>query len=291
MPPLVPDDVPKHFAQGTTVKFTRDIPDFPPSDGWSYTIYLNGLTMKYNKAAAVQDPATFLIEISPTDSATIAPGPYRYSERLTNPGTQFVLTGVEIDGQGNATYSFSSYSNLDPYVGMPVTIAGFVNGGNNVASAANISALTGSRDGGTFTIANAGAVNEEHAATASGQQQVYDITGDELVLIVEPSAASSAAGAFQSFEEKELAWVEAAITARNSGTYSPDIDAYHIAGRSVSKMSITELMRLRGMLRSVVWRMQHPGKLSIPRRVAFNVEEEFTNLPPTWQDVTGLDRA
>lgn len=291
MPPLVPDNVPTHFAQGTTVKFTRNIPDFPPSNGWTYTIYLNGLTAKYSKAAAVQDPATFLIEISPTDSATLAPGPYRYAERLTNPGTAFVLTGVTIDGAGNATYSFSSYSNLDPFVGMLVTIAGFTNAGNNVATAMNIAALTGGPGGGTFTIPNAGAVNEAHPATAQGAQEIYDITGDELVLTVEPSAASSAAGAFQSFEEKQLAWIEAAITARSAGTSSPDIEAYHIAGRSVSKMSLADLYKLRGTLRAVVWRMQHPGKLSVPRRVRFNVEEEYTTLPPTWQDVTGLDRA
>lgn len=289
MAPLIPDRVPAHFAQGTTVKFTRSLPDYAPSEGWTYTIYLNGLTVKLNQAASQFDPATFLVEIDSAATSTLAPGPYRYAERLTNPGTAFVLTGVASDGKGNAVYSFSSYTNLAPYIGMPVTVVGFTNGGNNVSNAA-ISAFSGGPQGGTFTVADAGAVNETHAATGQGAAQTYDITGDELVIIVEPSVAASAAGSFQTFEEKTLAAIEALIVARTTGAnYSADIEQYHIAGRAVTKMSMTELYRLRGTLRGVVWRQQHAGKLSKPRKVAFPSESEATNLPPTWQDVTGLD--
>lgn len=288
MAPLIPDRVPAHFAQGTTVKFTRSLPDYAPSEGWAYTLYLNGLTQKLTQAAAQFDPATFLIELD-ASANTIVPGPYRYAERLTNPGTTLVLTSVTSDGKGNAIYSFSSYTNLAPYVGMPVTVTGFTNAGNNVSNAA-LSAFSGGPQGGTFTVANAGVVNETHAAAGQGAPQTFDITGDELVIIVEPSVASSAAGAFQSFEEKTLAAIEAAIVARTTGTgVSPDIESYHIAGRAVMKMSLTDLYRIRGTLRAVVWRMQHPGKLSMPRKVTFPSESEATNLPPTWQDVTGLD--
>jgi hypothetical protein len=196
-----------------------------------------------------------------------------------------------VDGQGNAIYLFSSYSGPAPYVGMPATVSGFTNSGNNLANPAAIAAI--SFEGGasgTFTIANSGAVIETHAAAAAGPALTYDITGDELVIIVEPSVATSAAGAFQTFEEKTLAAIEAAIVARTTGSgYSPDIEAYHIAGRAVTKMSLTELYRVRGTLASVVWRQQHPGKLSKPRKVVFSAESEITDLPPTWQDVTGLD--
>lgn len=288
MPPIIPDSVPRHFAQGTTVKFTRSLPDFAPSDGWGYTIYLNGLTQKFNQAAAAHDPATFLIEIDAANN-TLTPGPYRYAERLTNAGVRFVLTSVTSDGEGNAIYAFSSYSGPAPDIGSPVTITGFTNGGNNVSNV-NISAFSGGPQGGTFTLPNSGVVNETHAAAAAGPALTYDITGDELVINVEPSAASSPAGTFQTFEEKTLAAIEAVITARvNGGSPSADIEAYHIAGRAVTKMSMTELLRLRGTYRSVVWRQQHPGKLSKPRKVEFNQESEETNLPPTWQDVTGLD--
>ncbi len=146
--PSSPDYVPRHFAQGTTVKFTRSLPDFPPSDGWSYTLYLNGLTQKFNKAAAAQDPSTFLVELLPTDTAGLAPGPYRYAERLSNPGTDFVLTEVSVSG-ANGVYSYSSFTGPAPYVGMAVSITGFANGGNNAVPGV-ISALTGDASGGTF---------------------------------------------------------------------------------------------------------------------------------------------
>jgi hypothetical protein len=75
-----------------------------------------------------------------------------------------------------------------------------------------------------------------------------------------------------------------------SGAIVPgDIEAYHIAGRAVTKIPLRELLALRGMYRAVVWRQQHPGKLSKPWKVDFSTEDERTNLPPTWQDVTGLD--
>lgn len=267
------------------MKFTRSLPNFAPSDGWTYTLYMNGLTQKLSAPAATMDPATFLIEIDPATN-TLTPGPYRYAERLANPGTRLVLTGVVVDG-ADAIYSYESFSGPPPYEGMPVTITGFANDGNNVSS--TIAALTGDSSG-TFTIPNATAVNEIAAAAAAGPQQIYDITGDTLVIIVEPSAASSPAGTFQTFEEKTLAAIEAVIAARVSGSApSADIEAYHVAGRAVTKMSLTELLRVRGTYRSVVWRQQHPGHLSKPRKVHFSQENEETNLPPTWQDVTGLD--
>jgi hypothetical protein len=281
VPPIIPDYVPRHFAQGTTVKYTRSLSDFPPSSGWSYTLYLNGLTQKFNKAAAAQDPSTFLVELTPTDTGSLAPGPYRYAERLSNPGTDFVLTQAQVAG-ANGVYSYSSYTGPAPYLGMAVSVTGFVNGGNNVPGV--ISALTGDASGGTFTIANATAVNETHAGAAAGPAQVYDITGDELVINIEPSADTSPAGAFQTFEEKTLAAIEAVI----AGRVTSDIEAYHIAGRAVTKIPLKELLSLRGLYRGVVWRQQHPGKLGKAWKIDFSVESEMTNLPPTWQDVTGL---
>jgi hypothetical protein len=282
MPPIVPDYVPRHFAQGTTVKFTRSLDDFAPSDGWIYTLYLNGLTQKFNKAAAQFDTATFLIELLPTDTAALAPGPYRYAERLSNPGCSLVLTGVAMGPDGTAVYSFSQYTNLPPYEGMAVAITGFANGGNNVPGV--ISALSGGQNG-TFTIANATAVNETHAGAGAGPQEVYDITGDELVINIEPSADTSPAGAFQTFEERTLAAIEAVI----GGRATSDIEAYQIAGRAVTKIPMKELLRLRGIYKAVVWRQQHPGKIGKPWKIDFSTESEKTNYPPTWQDVTGLD--
>jgi hypothetical protein len=203
VPPIIPDYVPDHFPAGTTVKFTRSLDDYAPSDGWAYTIYLNGLTAKFNKAATVEDAGDFLIEFVPTDTASLPPGPYRYAERLTNSGTG----------------------------------------------------------------------------------ETYDILGDELVINIEPNVASSPAGTFQTFEEKTLAVIEAAIL----GQLPAGMQSYQISGRSVTKYTLDELMKLRGMFRAAVWRQQNPGQLGVPYRITFTTEEE-NEFPPTWQDVTGIDR-
>jgi hypothetical protein len=203
MAPIIPDVVPDHFPAGTTVKFTRSLNDFQPSDGWTYAIYLNGLTQKFNKAATVLNNI-FQIQFLPADTASLNPGPFRYAERLTNTGTG----------------------------------------------------------------------------------DVYDITGDELVINIEPNVGSAAAGAFNTWEERTLVVVEAAI----SGRLTSDIQAYQIAGRSVSKIPIAELRTIRGELKASIWRQNNPGQLGVPYRVAFALENESPDYPPTWQDVTGLDR-
>ena len=200
---IIPDVVPDHFPAGTTVKFTRSLNDFQPSDGWAYTIYLNGLTQKFSKAATVLNNI-FQIEFLPADTASLNPGPFRYAERHTNSGTG----------------------------------------------------------------------------------EVYDITGDELVINIEPNVGTAPAGTFNTWEERTLAVVEAAL----SGRLTSDIQAYQIAGRSVSKIPIVELRKIRGELKAAIWRQNHPGQLGVPHRVVFTLEPESPDYPPTWQDVTGLAR-
>lgn len=281
MPPLIPDVVPTHFPAGTTVRFTRSLEDYDSADGWSYTIYLNGLTAKFSKAAAVQQDGQFLVEMLASDTEPLPAGPYRYCERLTNPGTRFTLTAVVTDG-AVASYSFSSFIGPVPYIGMPVAVAGFGNGGNNVSG--TVLALSPGSSG-IFTIASTTAVNETHAATASGPAETHDIRGDELVINIEPDAATSPAGTFQTWEERTLAVLELAI----SGNLSGGIQSYQIAGRAVSKYQMQELMNLRGMFRAAVWRQQNPGKLGVPYKIEFTAQEE-SKFPPTWVDVTGLGR-
>lgn len=203
MPPIVPDVVPDHFPAGTTVKFTRSLDEFLPSDGWAYAIYLNGTSQKFSKAATAVDNI-FQVQFLPADTASLAPGPYRYCERLTN-------------------------------------------------------STTG---------------------------EIYDIRGDELVINIEPNVASSDAGAFVTFEEKMLSVVEAAL----SGRLTADLQSYQIAGRSITKIPIAELRQIRGELKAAIWRLTHPGRLGRAYEVVFALEDEKQDYPPTWIDVTGLDR-
>jgi hypothetical protein len=280
VPPIIPDKVPDHFPAGTTVKFTRTLDDFPSSDGWSYTIYLNGLTQNFSKAAVPLNPSAFLVEFLPADTASLTPGAYRYAERLTKPATVFALTGVSgPDADGNATYTFASVSGPAPKSGAVVTIAGFVNGANNAFGAIENLGTN------SFTLLNAVALAEVLGATGTIGAEMYDIGGDELVINIEPNAATSAPGAFVTWEEKTLAIIEAALT----GMLTPAIQSYTIAGRQVNKIPIQELRDLRGQLRAAVWRQQNPGKLGVPYKVKFSSEDENTEYRPTWQDVTGLE--
>lgn len=275
--------MPRYFPAGTTVRFTRSLDQYQPSEGWGYTLYANGLTAKFSKAAVVVDNI-FCVQLDPADTSSLAPGPYRYAERLSNPGTTFVLTGVVVDGS-NAIYSFSSFTNLPPTDGIRVAVTGFSNGGNNASGSIFDLTLDGS-GAGSFTIPNGAAVDETLAAVGQGDPEIYDLRGDELVLNIEPNVDIAAAGAFNSWEEKTLAVVEAAL----SGRMTSDIQSYQIAGRAVTKIPITELLQIRGTLRSVIWRQTNPGKLGVPYKVEFAVEGDGHEYPATWVDVTGIQR-
>lgn len=202
MPPVIPDFVPRVIVAGTTAKFTRQLADFPPGAGWTYTIYFNGAASTFNKAATTQADGSFLVAIDPSDTANLPPGAYRYAERVTN------------------------------------------------------------------------------------GSEVYDIVGDELVVQIEPNLATARAGAFLSHAEKTLGIIELAL----SGRLTADLESYQIAGRAVTKIPIKELRELRGWYAAEVARAQNPGTLGTPTfQVQFGVESE-REYPPTWVDVTGLER-
>jgi hypothetical protein len=133
---------------------------------------------------------------------------------------------------------------------------------------------------------NPGPFRYAERLTNSVSGDVYDITGDELVINIEPNVATAAAGAFNTWEERTLVIVEAAI----AGRLTSDIQAYQIAGRSVSKIPIAELRTIRGELKAALWRQNNPGQLGIPYRAQFDTEPESPDYPPTWQDVTGLQQ-
>lgn len=69
----------------------------------------------------------------------------------------------------------------------------------------------------------------------------------------------------RSSTERELAIVDAAI----SGRLTADLQSYQVQGRAVNKIPIEELHRIRGFLRSQVWRERHPGQLGPTVQVRF----------------------
>jgi len=76
----VPDNIPSTFSAGETVKFRRFVPDYLPSDGWKYSVYLNGALATLTKDG-VADGDAYLVTILPTDS--LPTGDYRFLERVS----------------------------------------------------------------------------------------------------------------------------------------------------------------------------------------------------------------
>ncbi len=83
------------------------------------------------------------------------------------------------------------------------------------------------------------------------------ITLDSDVVMVTLDLAQAAAGDAQTWEEKTLAAVEDLLANRAVD----GIESYQIAGRSIAKMPIQDLIKLRGQLAAAVNRQRGGGQL------------------------------
>ena len=85
-----------------------------------------------------------------------------------------------------------------------------------------------------------------------------------LTVVADPAGAGP--GDRQTFAEKGLAAVEAAITARLAGDEPSE---YSIGDRSVKRMTLADLYAARARLRLEVWRERHPGQSAPSALVRF----------------------
>lgn len=85
------------------------------------------------------------------------------------------------------------------------------------------------------------------------------------VLRVTANIESALAGDMQSWEEQELARVEAIL----EGRMAKGLDSYQIAGRQAVLIPHKELRAYRASLKRAIWAQQHPGQLSPQVRVSF----------------------
>ena len=100
------------------------------------------------------------------------------------------------------------------------------------------------------------------SGTYAGRRETLDEL--DTVVVVEPNAATAAAGDLQTHAEKTLAVIEAAL----EGRLTSDLESYQIAGRAVNKIPIRELTRLRGRYAGLV-RQERTGTLVRPHHVRF----------------------
>ena len=80
----IPDHLPTVFSAGETVMYRRFADGYLPSDGWTYTLHLNGALAVLHKDG-VADGDGYLVTIQPTDS--LREGDYCFLERVSNAGT------------------------------------------------------------------------------------------------------------------------------------------------------------------------------------------------------------
>lgn len=89
-----PTALPDSFAAGTTVKYLRSVPDYPASSGWTLRLYLAGAATANILATAVS--GDFLVTIAAATTATLVPGLYQWTERVTKAGEVYVVGSGQI---------------------------------------------------------------------------------------------------------------------------------------------------------------------------------------------------
>lgn len=93
--------------------------------------------------------------------------------------------------------------------------------------------------------------------TGTGDHAGERYTETLPAITVLPDPAQQVAGDRVAFAERNLGHVETAITARLAGDQPEE---YQIGGRSVRRMALAELLRLRRDLQGELWRLRHQGQ-------------------------------
>ncbi len=115
----------------------------------------------------------------------------------------------------------------------------------------------------------------ERLTAADGE--VFDVRVGNIV--IQPNPATMAAGDGVTHEETALAIIEAAI----EGRLTSDQEHYAIAGRSVSKIPIDALVKLRARYRYIVLKQRNRGSLTQSVDVTFPLETPGGQMPPWWR--------
>ena len=170
---------------------------------------------------------------------------------------------------------------------------------NGATEVFNSSAVVDPEDSSAFLVTllasdtevPAGIYRYVERVSSSGGAEVY--SAGQGVVEIQSDLATAPAGVDLSFAEQMLAAVEAEIAARMTA----DVEEYSVqastlgGGRSVKKIPMAELQKLRGHYASMVWRKKNPGKIGAPVFVDFTDESNDATYPATWVDVTGLPGA
>lgn len=85
--------LPSTIAAGTTVVYTKAVPDYLPADGWTLKLYIRG-AVTLNKTATVSG-TSYVVTLTSTDTATLSAGGYRWAEQVEKAGTPLEVHEID----------------------------------------------------------------------------------------------------------------------------------------------------------------------------------------------------
>lgn len=109
----------------------------------------------------------------------------------------------------------------------------------------------------------AGAYRWQSYVTGSGTYAGLRYTVEEGILTVEAGLSALTGSQGQQHVERTLAKIEAEIEARLAGNGSAH-ESYSIMGRSIGKIPMEKLLRMRAIYGEKVRRLNNPGNISTP---------------------------
>jgi len=101
MAPTVPTEWPAAITAGLTTKLLRSFSDYPPSEGWTLTVYLAG-TSTLTVAATVSGTA-YSVVLSSTATAPLLPGIYSVQELMAKGGETYLAGEARVEVEPNIT--------------------------------------------------------------------------------------------------------------------------------------------------------------------------------------------
>lgn len=105
--------------------------------------------------------------------------------------------------------------------------------------------------------------NYRYVERATKDGETYQVGIGQIM--VTPDLAQATAGSALTMAEKNLAAIDAVLQNR----ITKDVESYSIAGRSVVKIPLAELTRLRGVWAGIVYQQRNPGTLGPSVNVQF----------------------
>jgi hypothetical protein len=109
----IPSTEPKEFAVGESLKWTKSIADYLPSDGWSLSYYFRGSTGGFDVTATVENDS-FVIEVAASATDALAAGACFWQAWAENTNGRKIKVA---DGESKVLPNLSAVASGDAFDG------------------------------------------------------------------------------------------------------------------------------------------------------------------------------